>query len=306
MKAQASVLYDTPGPKSIRRDRMFTVLFTVLFIFAIVYGAYEFYQRGVFDDRWEVLWDPPKRQQPADVWHALLVRGLGATLLAAAIATPAALLLGGLLSVLRRGAQTRLVTWPAVVITEIFRGLPVLLMMVLARMGFGWSALASVVFGLVVYNMAVVAEILRAGLAALPRGQREAGLSIGLSQMRTTLLIEMPQAVRIMLPALVSQIVVLLKDSSLGFIIGYPELLRQIRQMRDYFGDRYTIPVFIVGAAIYIGINIVVSRLAVWLEGRLRHTKKAAKAPDGADPMDDEGVEAIRLRIDPGMGTSGT
>lgn len=303
MKSEASVLYDTPGPQSIRRDRVFTIVFTALFIAVIAYMAYEFYQRGVFDDRWKVLWDPPKRQSPADVWHALLVRGLGATMLAAVIATPVALILGGALSTLRRGSQTRWVTWPAIVVTEIFRGLPVLLMMVLARLGFGWSGLWSVVFGLVVYNMAVVAEILRAGLAALPRGQREAGLSIGLSTMRTTLLIEMPQAVRIMLPALVSQIVVLLKDSSLGFIIGYPELLRQIRQMRDYFGDRYTIPVFVVGAAIYIAINIVVSRLAGWLEGRMRRTKKAAKHPQGDDGLLVASSGAVHIRVTPAGGT---
>src|SRR5690554_6240570 len=221
MNSETSVLYDVPGPKAVRRDLVFNIVFTAFFVMLFAYLAYAFYQRGVFDDRWTVLWDPPKGQSAGDVWGSLL-RGLGATMLAAVIAAPIAVLLGGLLSVLRRGARTRLIAWPAVVVTEIFRGLPVLLMIFLARLGFGWDALWSVVFGLVVYNMAVVAEILRAGLAALPKGQSEAGLSIGLSPMQTTLLIEMPQAVRIMLPALVSQLVVLLKDSSLGFIIAYP------------------------------------------------------------------------------------
>ncbi|MFN3866967.1 MAG: amino acid ABC transporter permease, partial [Demequina sp.] len=201
--------------------------------------------------------------------------------------------------------RNRLGSASATIVTEIFRGLPVLLMLVLARLGFGWSGLASVVFGLVVYNMAVVAEILRAGLAALPAGQREAGLSIGLSTMRTTILIELPQAVRIMLPALVSQLVVLLKDSSLGYIIAYPELLRQIRQMRDYFGDRYTIPVFLVGAAVYILINVLVSRLAIWLEGRMRRTKRVAKGEDGRPPMHEGGADAARWRANTGMGTGG-
>lgn len=304
MSSEQSVLYDVPGPRAMRRDMVFNIVFTALFIALFAYLAYAFWQRGVFDDRWAVLWDPPKGQGANDVWHSLMVRGLGATLLAAAIATPMALVLGGALSVLRRGAQTRLVTWPAIVITEIFRGLPVLLMMFLARLGFGWSGLWSVVFGLVVYNMAVVAEVLRAGLAALPKGQKEAGLSIGLSRMQTTLLIEMPQAVRIMLPALISQIVVLLKDSSLGFIIGYSELLRIIKNNRDFFGDRYSIPVFLVGAAVYIVINILVSRLAVWIEGRMRRTKKVAKTGDG-DPVGDEGTaDAVRLGV--GHGHTGT
>ncbi|MFW7413992.1 amino acid ABC transporter permease [Demequina sp. SO4-18] len=274
--SSSSVLYDVPGPKAKRRDVVYNIVFTAFFVALLGYLAYSFYQRGIFDDRWSVLWDPPGGQTPADVWHALLVRGLGATMIATAISAPLALALGGALSVLRRGLRNRLGSASATVVTEVFRGLPVLLMMVLARLGFGWSGLASVVFGLVVYNMAVVAEILRAGLAALPAGQREAGLSIGLSTMRTTVLIEMPQAVRIMLPALVSQLVVLLKDSSLGYIIAYPELLRQIRQMRDYFGDRYMIPVFLVGAAIYIIINVLVSRLAIWLEGRMRRSRHVA------------------------------
>lgn len=300
MSAEQSVLYDVPGPRAIRRDLIFNIVFTALFVALFAYLAYEFYQRGVFDDRWAVLWDPPKNQTAADVWYALMVRGLGATMLAAVIATPAAILLGGVLSTLRRGMQTRLMTWPVAVITEIFRGLPVLLMMVLARFGFGWNGLWSVVFGLVVYNMAVVAEILRAGLAALPKGQREAGLSIGLRPMQTVLLIEMPQAVRIMLPALISQLVVLLKDSSLGFIIAYPELLRQVRLMREYFGDRYTIPVFIVGAAIYIAINMLVSRLAVWLEGRMRRTKKVAKNKGGETPMPEGGAQAVGIQANYG------
>ena len=306
MSSAQSVLYDVPGPKAIRRDLVFNIVFTALFIGLFAYLAYAFYQRGVFDDRWAVLWDPPKNQTAADVWYSLLVRGLGATMLAAVIAAPAAILLGGVLSTLRRGMQSRLMTWPVAVITEIFRGLPVLLMMVLARFGFGWDGLWSVVFGLVVYNMAVVAEILRAGLAALPKGQSEAGLSVGLRPMQTVLLIEMPQAVRIMLPALVSQLVVLLKDSSLGFIIAYPELLRQVRLMREYFGDRYTIPVFIVGAAIYIAINILVSRLAVWIEGRMRRTKKVAKKNGGEPPVPEGVVEALGIRATQGRQGEGS
>lgn len=306
MSSQASVLYDIPGPRAKRRDVVYNIVFTAFFVMLLAYIAYAFYQRGIFDDRWEVLWDPPKNQDAADVWHALLVRGLGATMLATIIAAPLALALGGTLSVLRRGLRNRLGSASATVVTEIFRGLPVLLMMVLARLGFGWSGLWSVVFGLVVYNMAVVAEILRAGLAALPAGQREAGLSIGMSKMRTTLVIEMPQAVRIMLPALVSQLVVLLKDSSLGYIIAYPELLRQVRQMRDYFGDRYTIPVFLVGAGVFIVINLLVSRLAIWLEGRMRRTKHVAKKNGGDDAMHEGAAEAARWKANTGMGTGGT
>jgi glutamate transport system permease protein len=87
-----------------------------------------------------------------------------------------------------------------------------------------------------------------------------------------------------MLPALVSQLVVLLKDSSLGYIVAYEELLRIIKTNRDYFGDRYTIPLFVVGAGIYITINLLVSRLAVRLERRLGRSKRIAPTASGGVP----------------------
>lgn len=278
----ASILYDAPGPQAKRRDRTYNIVFTLGFAAIAAYALYSLINRGVFDDRWAVLWDPPKGQTAADVWGSLL-RGLGATMLAAAIAAPIAFAVGGALSIIRRGARNRVVATSITVVVELSRGLPVLLLMFLAKLVFGWSPLWSVVFGLVVYNVAVIAEILRAGLVALPAGQREAGFSVGLGQMRTTLMIELPQAVRIMLPALISQIVVILKDSSLGYIVSYPELLRTIRTGRDYFGDRYLLPLFLVGAGIFILVNLLISRLATVIERRLREGRVRG-APTGVAP----------------------
>ncbi|WP_297081809.1 amino acid ABC transporter permease [uncultured Demequina sp.] len=304
MSAEASVLYDAPGPRAKRLDAILNVVFTAVFIAIAAWIIYAWYERGIFDDRWEVLWDPPKNQTAGDVWMSL-ARGVGNTLKAAAIAAPIALAIGATVAIVRRGARRRLVTGSSAVVTELARGLPVLMLMFLAKLFFGWSPLWSVVFGLVVYNAAVVAEILRAGLAALPKGQREAGLSIGLSMMRTTLLIELPQAVRIMLPALISQMVVLLKDTALGYIVAYDELLRVVKLNRDFFGDRYLIPLFLVGALTYILINVAVSRLAVWLEGRMRRSPGAAKKNDGGDPMPEGGAEAARYTANTGRGTGG-
>ena len=276
--SEVAILYDIPGPRAKRRDRALTAIFTFVFVAVIAYFVYALYKRGVFDDRWSVLTDPPKSQTVADVWGSLF-RGIRATLSAAIVAAPAALVIGIVLSTLRRGMRYRAARGSMVVITELARGLPVLLLMFFARFFLGWEPFWSVVFGLVVYNGAVVAEIVRAGLAALPRGQREAGLSIGLSTMRTTRLVELPQAIRVMLPALVSQLVVLLKDSSLGYIVSYEELLRIMKTNRDFFGDRYMIPLFVVGASIYIAINILVSRLAIFTERRWRRSTQAPRSP---------------------------
>lgn len=267
-----SVLYDVPGPVARRRERIGSVI-GALAVVALLALAFRYADgKGLFGaDRWDVLVDPPKNQAVGDVWRSILVTGLGATLRAAVVAAPLALLLGLLLALWRTTRVTSL-RLPAVAVIELFRGLPVLLMMLFALVGFGWDAFTAVVFGLTVYNMAIIAEILRAGLAALPRGQAEAAYAIGLSRVQTLLIVLLPQAVRTMLPSLVAQLVVLLKDSSLGFIVGYPELLKAIQNNSQFFGNRYSVALFAVGAVVYLAVNISLSRLAIWLQGRSTRT----------------------------------
>lgn len=278
----SSVLYDAPGPRTRRWERLGSIagalVVLALTALAVRYAA----GRGVFEaDRWDVLFDPPKRQSAQDVWTSMVVRGLGATLRAAAVAAPLALVLGLVLA-LWRTARRAWVRLPAIVVIELFRGLPVLLMMFFALLGFGWDAFGAVVFGLTVYNMAIIAEILRAGLASLPKGQAEAAYAVGLTRGQTLFSILLPQAIRIMLPGLISQLVVLLKDSSLGFIVGYAELLRSIQTNASFFGNTYFIALFVVGAGIYLVVNIALSRVAVWIQRR-----SARIAP--ISPLDPDG-----------------
>lgn len=274
-----SVLYDVPGPVARRRERIGSVVGAVvilaLLFFAMRYAA----GRGVFDaDHWDVLHDPPRNQTAADVWSSILVRGLGATLRAAAVAAPLALGLGLVLA-LWRTAPWAWLRLPAVAVVELFRGLPVLLMMLFGTLALGMDPFGGVVFGLVVYNMAIFAEILRAGLAALPKGQAEAAYAVGLSRWQAMRAVLLPQAVRIMLPSLVAQLVVLLKDSSLGFIVSYPELLRSIQNNGQYFGNRYFVALFVVGAGTYLAVNLSLSALARWL-GRRTTARAGVAAPD--------------------------
>lgn len=272
MSAQ-QVLYDKPGPKAIRRDKVYNVVFTLAFLAVLAWLAYGAYQRGIFDDRWQVLWNPSRGQSAGDVWTSLLVRGVWGTLQPVLIAIPIVMVLAVLLTIMRTSLR-----WyarvPARVLTEVFRGIPVLLVILFGVLALDLPSLQAVVVGLVVYNTAVVAEILRAGIAALPSGQREAGLSVGLRPLQVVMQIQLPQAVRIMLPALVSQAVVLLKDSSLGFIIGYPELLTTLKNNYNYFGEPTKVVFVLVGAAMYIGLNMTVSRLAHWLELRMSSRSK--------------------------------
>lgn len=263
-----SVLYDAPGPVARRREAIGSVVGALVVLAAVGGALWYAAANGVFAaDRWDVLVDPPKNQTAADVWRSILVRGLGATLRAAAVAAPLALVLGLVLAMLRT-ARTAWLRLPAAAVIELFRGLPVLLMMFFGLIALGWDAFGAVAFGLTVYNMAVIAEILRAGLAAVPRGQAEAAYAVGLTRAQTLLAIQLPQAVRTMTPSLIAQLVVLLKDSSLGFIVGYPELLKSLQNNAQYFGNRYYVALFVVGAAVYLTVNITLSRLANRLQSR--------------------------------------
>ncbi|WP_120519994.1 amino acid ABC transporter permease [Arthrobacter celericrescens] len=271
-----SVLYDVPGPKARRVSLIGSVIGTVLILGLAAWIVMTLAQQGIFEGRrWEIF-------IRADVWR-LLGNGIIATLSAAAIAAVIAFPLGLLLCLLR----ISLVDWiriPTRVVLEFLRGMPVVLMMLFVLLVFGTNSFIAVVAGLVLYNAAIFAEIIRAGIQSLPKGQREAGLAIGLTSFQSRLLIELPQAIRRMMPSLVAQLVVLLKDTSLGYIVAYGELLRAVQVMADFLGNAFLFPVFFVAAGIYIAINICVSRLAVWIERR--GSKKAAGGVAKAVPAE--------------------
>jgi glutamate transport system permease protein len=265
------VLFDTPGPRTRRRVAIWSVVAGVLIAAVLVLAAVRLNQRGIFDsNRWDIFYED------TETWEALIRRGLGATLRAAGVAAAISLVAGAVVAVARM-SHLPWVRMPAATLIELFRGLPVLLLILFIALGLDASIFTAVVGGLVLYNSAVIAEILRAGIQSLPGGQREAALAVGLTQGQTLRMILLPQAVRRMLPSLVSQVVVLLKDTSLGFIVGYAELLRTSRELRDFFGSRYIFSIFIVTAVIYIGVNYSLSRFATYLERR--GSPKAAGGP---------------------------
>ena len=286
----SSVLYDAPGPRARRRALVGSIV-GGLVVLGVLYLAYrQLDSRGQWEsERWQIFTDPPLGQSAEDVWRSLVVTGLGATLRAAAVSALIAAVVGLVLAIARM-ARVRWVRWPTTAVIEFFRGLPVVLLMFFGVIALGLPIFSGVVFGLVIYNSSIIAEILRAGIVSLPKGQSEAAYAIGLSRTQTLLTILLPQAVRRMLPSLVSQLVVLLKDSSLGFIIGYAELLRRLQQNTQFFGQRYWFQFFVVGAAIYIAVNFTLSRLAVWLEHR--GTAKAAGGVAAADQAEITGTRA--------------
>jgi glutamate transport system permease protein len=227
-------------------------------------------------------------QLTAEAWSAtirpdvlkLFGVGLLSTLSAAGTAMAVSLLLGLVLAAGRLSNRIWL-RIPARAAVELFRGLPVLLLIFLIYLGLPAlgiviSAFWSLVLGISLYNGAFIAEIYRAGILALPRGQTEAAAAIGLTPRQTTLLILLPQAVRTMLPALIVQLVVIVKESSLGFIVGYTELLRNANGAVHFLGTKFALPLYVEIAVVYIVLNLLLSMLARYVE---RRTSRRSSAP---------------------------
>ncbi|WP_458111496.1 amino acid ABC transporter permease [Arthrobacter sp. R1-13] len=269
-----SVLYDVPGPKARRISLLGSIIGIVLIALLLAGAITVLANQGIFEgQRWAIFQNP-------QVW-ALIGDGIGATLSAAALAAVIAFPLGLALCLLRI-SDVAWIRIPTRVLLEFLRGMPVVLMMLFVLLVFGTSPFIAVVAGLILYNSAVFSEIIRAGIQSLPKGQREAGLTVGLTSFQSRLIIELPQAIRRMMPSLVAQLVVLLKDTSLGYIVAYGELLRAVQVMADFLGTEFLFPIFFVAAAIYILINLCVSRIANWIERR--GTTKAAGGVAKADP----------------------
>ena len=157
--------------------------------------------------------------------------------------------------------------------------------------------------GLVLYNASVLAEVVRAGILSLPRGQTEAAYAVGLRKGQTMTSILLPQAVTAMLPAIVSQLVVIVKDTALGGVmLGFTELLNARQTLAANYAN--VIPSFIVVAIIYIIVNFILTSFASWLEQRLRRSKKSTGAVLGEDTVE-VNPAAVRGGFGTGENTGG-
>lgn len=274
----SSVLYDTPGPRAKRRNVIYTVVFAALLVL-LLWWAWQ-----TMSDKGQLEWAKWKPFTESPAWTTYLLPGLGNTLKAAALSMVIALPLGAVFGIARL-SDHRWVRVPAGVIVEFFRAIPVLILMVFANQFYSESTaissdqrpLYAVVTGLVLYNASVLAEIVRAGILSLPKGQTEAAQAIGLRKTQVMTSILLPQAVTVMLPAIVSQLVVIVKDTALGgAMLNFTELLNARKTLAANFAN--VIPSFIVVAVIFIVLNFILTSFASWLERRLRRGKKSTGA----------------------------
>ncbi|WP_340557311.1 amino acid ABC transporter permease [Streptomyces sp. GSL17-111] len=284
----SSVLYDTPGPRAKVRNVLYTVGFLVVLGAALYWVLRTLGDAGELEaDKWSPFFTDSR------VWTTFLLPGLVNTLKAAALAMAIALPLGAVLGIARLSDHAW-VRSTAGAIVEFFRAIPVLLLMVFANEAYAmWTnvdsdvrPLYAVVTGLVLYNASVLAEVVRAGILSLPRGQTDAAQAIGMRKWQVMTFVLLPQAVTAMLPAIVSQLVVIVKDTALGgAVLGFSELLRQ----GDLITVNYSNPIaaYLFVGVLFIVLNFALTSGASWLERRIRQGRKSSGAVLGTEQLEE-------------------
>lgn len=285
MSVRATVLYDAPGPKGRRANRIISAVVVVAALATLWWVGSTLFENGQLA---AAMWQPFVRPQ---TWTTYVLPGLWGTILAAGLSIVLALVVGVLLGVGRISEKSP-VRWVCGVIVEFFRAIPVLLLMIFAYQLFAryhlvpskHLALAAVVCGLTLYNGSVIAEIVRSGIHSLPKGQTEAAKALGLSHGQMMRHVLLPQAIAAMLPALIAQMVIALKDSALGYQIGYVEVVRSGIQSASA-NSNYLASLAVV-AIIMIIINYALTSLASRVERQLRAGRARkniiAKVPEHA------------------------
>lgn len=277
-----AVLFDNPGPRAQRTYNIVAAVAGLLLLALLVLLLMRFQEKGQLEaDRWEWI-------LTGNAWFNYLIPGIWDTLRVSAIAILLAMMLALVLAMARMSDVAPL-RWFAGIFVEFFRAVPVLIMMLFTFFFLSIqqitpssiNPLIAVITGLTCYNSAVLCEVIRNGVASLPNGQAEAGLSIGLSPSAVRRSILIPQALTAMMPTLISQIIVITKDSALGYLILYPELVTRARQLGS--SESATLPAYFVVAILFILINYAISKAAELVESRQRRRNRSSSGVGPAD-----------------------
>jgi glutamate transport system permease protein len=258
------VLFDAPGPRARGRIRLLTVASVLVVAAVVALALRQLGSNGQLQAyRWQAFTTAP--------YLRVLWQGLEGTLKATGVSAVLAFPLGGVLALMRLSPR-RPVRWLATGYIELFRSIPLLLLiyaflLALPRYDVNPPIFWKLVIPIVMVSSAVIAEVFRAGVKALDRGQTEAAQAIGMRYWQTMRLVVLPQAIRLVLPTLIAQLVTLLKESTLGYAVSYPELMKQ----GDFLTARthLLIQTYVIIAVIYVLINFLLGQLAGLVERRL-------------------------------------
>jgi glutamate transport system permease protein len=275
MSAANRVLFDAPGPRAQRRITLFTIASVIGVIGIVALALLQLGSHGQLQSyRWQAFTTRP--------YLRVLWQGLEGTLKATAMSAVLAFPLGALLALMRL-SRRGVLRWFATGYIELFRSIPLLLLiyaflLALPRYHVNLPIFWKLVVPIVMVSSAVIAEVFRAGVKALDRGQTEAAQAIGLRYWQTLRLVVLPQAIRLVLPTLIAQLVTLLKESTLGYAVSYPELMKQ----GDFLTARthLLIQTYVIIAVIYVVINFLLGQLAGAVERRL------GRRPGGQRPTE--------------------
>ena len=256
-------LYEAPGPRTRRKIVVGTVISLALVALGVAAVVRQFYVTGQLAPRyWSFLLE-------WTTWRFLL-QGLMGTVQVALTAGVIALVLG-LLLMLGRTSGVRPLSALCRVVTDFFRGVPSLLLIyffffVPAQLGLKMSSFWMLTLPVALAASGVLAEVFRAGVNAVPRGQVEAAMSIGLSPAKTMFKIVLPQAVRYVIPSLIAQLVVVVKDTTVAYVVSYPDLMQNARVLITSYDA--LVSMYLVVAVIYILINYLINRASVYIANK--------------------------------------
>lgn len=288
--AQSTVLYDALGPRGRRRVLIGTIVSALLALAFIAFFVDRLADSGQMEQR---RWSYVLSNENLKYLWLGLVNNFKAAGIASAIT-----LVAGLFLALGRLSPFRVIRVPTVAWIEFFRGFPVVLLIIFPALLIPYyykdiSPIWYIVLGLSLYNSAVMAEIYRAGILSLERGQSEAARSVGMSRGQTMRLIVLPQAVRRMTPLLLTQVIIVFKDSTLGEVVAYPEALRR-GELLGSFQQLVVFQAIVVTAVLFFLASFILSRGVALIERRQRRRQMAPmRVPPGIAAIDVQQAGAV-------------
>lgn len=262
-RSMRDVLYEAPGKKARRWIVLATILSFAALIFLIVYILYVFNENGQFDEKYWYFF------ARATTWR-FIGNGL--------LGTVEAALLGGIIAfaiaflmMLGRICGNKILNVISIALIEFTRGVPTLLFiyfffLVVPQMGVNLPSILRISLPVAISASGVVAEVLRSGVNAVPKGQREAALSIGMREGQAFFKVIFPQAIRMIVPALISELVIVVKDTTFSYVVNFPDLMQNARVLISNYDA--LLSVYLVTAVIYILINVVLNQLSVSIANR--------------------------------------
>lgn len=256
-------LYEAPGPKTKRKIMVGTAVSAVVVACILLAILGRFYATGQLDPRYWTFF------LEWSTWRFLL-QGFAGTVRVALTAGAISLVLGMLL-MLGRVSKIKPLSAACRVVIDFFRGVPSLLLiyfffLVVPQYGIKMSSFWMLTLPVALAASGVLAEVFRAGVNAVPKGQVEAAMSIGLSPAKTMRKIVLPQAVRYVIPSLISQLVVVVKDATVAYVVSYPDLMQNARVLITSYDA--LVSVYFTIALIYILINYAINKASVAVANR--------------------------------------